>query len=104
MSLILSVARTLRRVSLFPTDETARRLVYRTGDVDATASGWAGRIVEMGDGRSVAEIVTAIYLEEQQAGAWAEDLGVWSQLFAISVIEVIDHLSAQGLIRVEPER
>ena len=104
MSLILSMARTFRRISLFPSDETARKFVFRTGDVNAGANGWAGRIVEMGDGRSVSEIVSAIYLEELQAGAWAADIGLWSQFFAIRVIEVIDQLTAQGLIRVELER
>ena len=103
MSLIPSVARAFRRVSLFPTDDTTRQLVYRTRDVDAGANGWGGRIVEMGDGRSVAEIVATIYIEELQAGAWTADIGIWSQLFAMSVIEVIDHLAAQGYICVEPE-
>jgi hypothetical protein len=104
MSLIQSVAGVLRRASSFMTDETARQLVYRTGAVDAGAKGWAARIVEMGDGRPVAQIVATIYFDELRAGAWAADIGVWSQPFAMSVIEVIDRLAAQGLIRIEPEQ
>jgi hypothetical protein len=103
MSLIQSVAGVLRRASFLMTDDTARQLVYRTGAFDAGAKGWAARIVEMGDGRPVSQIVATIYLDELQAGAWAADIGVWSQQFAMSVIKVIDQLAAQGLIRIELE-
>ena len=102
MSLISYVAGVFRRASLFPSCETARQLVFRTEDADASADGWAGRIIEMSDGRPVSEIVAAIYLDELRAGAWAADIGIWNHLFAKSVIEVIDRLAAQGSIRVEP--
>ena len=104
MSLIRSVAGVFRRASIFPDDGTARQRVYTAGDTDAGASGWPGKIVAMSDGRSVAEIVAAIYLDELTSGAWAADIGVWNQLFAERVIEVIDHLAAQGSIRVEPDK
>lgn len=61
---------------------------------------WERRIVDLADGRSVGEIIAIIYGEELKAGAWMVDIGIWSDLFARSVITVINELADRGYIQL----
>ena len=77
-----------------------RRLVHSTPDTPVLEDRWARRIMELGDGRSVMEIIETIYGEELRAGAWMADIGLWSHLCARSVAKVIHELEDRGYILI----
>lgn len=83
-------------------DETARQLVYRMKETAGTKDSWDRRIVELGDGKSVGEIIKALYNEELQRGAQRADIGMWKHLFDRSVVEKIGELVNRGYIDVIP--
>ena len=98
MELLGAAARVLDPAQ--PDERTARQLVYRLNGPQKGYEGWERRIVELANGRSVAEVVSVLYREELGRGAWITDVGVWSGLFVRSVLRVLCELSARGDIRL----
>ena len=78
-------------------------LVYRAsqGHVDDP---WEQRIMELGVGRSVAEIREILYAEEVRAGGSVVDIGIWKGLFQDRVNASIAGLSRRGLIDLRSQR
>ena len=56
----------------------------------------------MADGKSINEILEAMFSEELMAGAWMVDIGIWRNLFDQSVVKTIGELADLGYIRLEP--
>ena len=100
---LLELMRLFKRALAPPNlyDEVTQQLVFRSGATQRANDDWERLIIELGDGRSVAEIVATIYQDELRRGAWAADIGVWSGLFAERVIRVINDLAAQGQIHLK---
>ena len=63
--------------------------------------------MELGDGRSVGEIIQVLYQEQLSRGARLVDLGIWKGLFETSVINTIGDLADRGVVQTkfkgEPE-
>ena len=98
LKLIRTVAKAL--VSNDPDPQMTRQLVYAMSDAHGVRDELAMRVIELGDGRSVGEIIAIIYGQELGAGAWAGDIGIWSDIFAQRVVRVIDDLADTGYIRL----
>ena len=77
---------------------TERQLVYAVTEAPWDECHWAKTIIELGDGRSVREIIETIYKDELSAGAWMADIGLWSDLYARGVTEAIHDLAIRGYI------
>jgi hypothetical protein len=75
-----------------------RQLVYAVAEAPGDEYHWAKTIIELGDGRSVREIIETIYRDELSAGAWMADIGLWSDLYAREVTEAIHDLAIRGYI------
>ena len=73
---------------------TAHRLVESTDLHD----GWAKRVIELADGRTVGEIATTIYGDELRCGAWIADIGLWRHLYYRSVIAAVEEMAERGHI------
>ena len=82
--------------------ETTRQLVIRMKEAAGIKGSWDRRIVELGDGKSVGEIVEALYKEELRRGAQSADIGMWKHLFDRNVVEKIGELVNRGYINVIP--
>ena len=74
--------------------------MHRTADEDELGA----RIVELGNGRSVAEIVEILYHDELRSGAWIADIGIWSHLFARTIIKLINQLADEGHLLLKHDR
>ena len=98
LKLIRTVAKAL--ASTDPDPQMTRQLVYAMSDTHGVGDELARRVIELGDGRSVGEIIAIIYGQELGAGAWAVNIGIWSDIFAQSVIKIINDLSDTGYIRL----
>ena len=85
-----------------PADESLNQLVRRVSGKSGVSDPLGYAILELGDGRTVHEIVQAIYNEELRKGARLVDIGLWKSLFDRSVVETIGELARQGLICLEP--
>ena len=83
-------------------DETTRQLVYQMKEAAGTRDTWDKRVVELGDGKTVGEIIEALYSEELLRGAWIADIGMWKNLFDRTVVEKIGELVNRGYIEVKP--
>ena len=81
-----------------PDSETTRQLVYASSDIQGIDDELARRVIELGNGRSVGDVIAIIYSEEIRAGAWAVDIGIWSDIFAQSVLGIINDLADTGYI------
>ena len=79
-------------------DESTHQLVYRVVEASRIEGAYEKRIVELADGRSIGQIVEALYREEVNAGAWEADIGLWKGLFSKCLIEVIGNLTQRGYI------
>ena len=64
---------------------------------------WETRIVQLGDGRSVHEIMRALYHEQLDRGAGLVDVGIWKSFFDRSVMDSIGNLVNEGHIQVKAE-
>ena len=84
--------------------EAPQVLVYRLRETCSPNDPWERRILDLGDGRSVAEITETLYWEEVRAGAWAADVGLWKELFDRSVVETIGKLAGAGCVYLRPVR
>ena len=85
-----------------PNDDSLNQLVRRVSGKSGISDPLGCAILELGDGRTVHEVVEAIYNEELRKGAWLVDIGLWKSLFDRSVVETIGELARQGLICLEP--
>ena len=65
---------------------------------------WERRIIELGEGKEVSEIMETFYVEEIRAGAWAVDVGLWKSLFDQCVTRTISGLAASGYIYLEHDK
>ncbi len=83
-------------------EETTRQLVFRMKEAAGIKGSWDRKIVELGDGKSVGEIVEALYKEELRRGAQSADIGMWKHLFDRNVVEKIGELVNRGYINVIP--
>ena len=99
LGLMHAMARALA-LRLFPAHDPSfgRLLVFRTADIPVVDDDWAERIIELGDGRPVGEIVAAMYREELTKGGWMADIGLWRGAFARRVIGVITELAERGYV------
>jgi len=83
-------------------DGITRQLVYRAREPSGVKGAWERKIVELGDGAPVAEIIEVLFREEIRAGAWAVDIGLWKDLFDQCVVSTISELAGKGYIHLEP--
>ena len=102
LSLVHNFARALRGGPDPPPKGTLGQLVQRVRDVDDAEDDWVGLVVDLGDGRTVGEVVDALYRHELRAGAWIADIGMWRHLFVRSTVDLILRMSREGYIRLEP--
>ncbi len=70
-----------------------RQLVYRVTELSRPKGCWERRIIELGDGKSIGEIIEILYREETQKGAWIVDIALWKGVFDRSVIKTISELA-----------
>ena len=101
MSLIKGPARKI--IFLPPHGEARNQLVYRTTKDHGRKTGWEKRIVELGDGRSVDEIMRALYHEQLERGAGLVDVGTWKSFFDRSVVDTMGDLVDQGYLQLKPD-
>lgn len=59
------------------------------------------RVLEHCDGRPVAQILEALYLEQIRASAAAADIGFWKGLFDQSLLITLGDLARGGYIRLQ---
>ena len=90
--------RLLRMLGLVPvSDEITRQVVYRVTEASEVKD-WERRIIELGDGKSIGQIMGILYEEELESGAWMVDIGLWKNLFEQSVVKEIGELADRGYI------
>ena len=78
---------------------TQRRVYVSTGDWEV-GDLWERRIVELCDGKTVGEIIQALYSQEVGKGSWMSDIGMWKTLFDREVVRTIDRLAEKGYLWV----
>jgi len=78
----------------------SQQRVFRLVEAREVKDRWLRRIIELADGKSVAEIAEALYLEELRAGAWDADIGFWRTAFCRDVAKAIGKLASQGYVRM----
>ena len=78
-------------------DEITRQVVYRVTEASEVKD-WESRIIELGDGKSIGQIMGILYEEELESGAWMVDIGLWKNLFEQSVVKEIGELADRGYI------
>ena len=76
--------------------------VYRVGNDHPSHEPLERRIVELADGRSLAEIIQILYAEEVRAGAWIVDIALWKEVFDGSVMVAVRRLAERGCLYLEP--
>jgi len=82
--------------------EATQQIVYRVKGADEVKDTWKRRIIDLADGKSIDEILDAIFSQEVRAGAWVVDIGIWRNLFDRDVVKTIVELADQGYICLEP--
>ena len=82
-------------------DEASWYLVYRSEVLPDPVPGWEKRIVELGDGRPLVEIIQVLYQEQLSRGAGLVDVGIWKGLFDCSVTNTINDLANRGVIQIK---
>ena len=88
------ISTSLRMVAPHPEEQwTKKHLVYRLTDASEVDDGWERRIIELGDGKSIREIIEILYREEIQMGAYQVDIGLWRGIFDQSVVKTISNLT-----------
>ena len=80
-----------------------RQLVYRVTEAGEVKGDWERRIIELGDGKSIGEIIEILYREETRRGAWVDDIGLWRNLFDQCVVKTIRELIDMGHIYLKPD-
>ena len=59
---------------------------------------WQRMVMELCDGKPVAQILEALYIEQIRAGAATSDIGLWRRLFDQSVLGTLRDLANGGYI------
>ena len=83
-------------------DEDLRLLVYRVEGAGPVADPWGKAIFELGDGRTLGDVVDAVYRLELARGGWLLDIGIWKNLFDRSVLDKVFDLVHRGHLRLTP--
>ena len=83
-------------------DEDLRLLVYRVDGAGPVADPWGKAIFELGDGRTLGDVVDAVYHWELARGGWLLDIGIWKNLFDRSVLDKVFDLVNRGHLRLTP--
>ena len=97
------IARLARVLSTGPArDEDLRLLVYRVEGAGPGADPWGKAIFELGDGRTLGDLVNAVYHWELARGGWLLDIGIWKNLFDRSVLDKVFDLVRRGHLRLTP--
>lgn len=78
----------------------SRQVLYRTAGADAVADPCMKRIMQLADGRPIAEVVESLYLEAVQSGAAVADIGMWQGIFYREMAEKIRALADQGYLMI----
>ena len=84
-------------------DRYAIQRVHRLKEAASLKNIWDRRIVELADGKSVAEILEILYEEELRTGAWVTDIGMWRGVFDRCLAVSIRELAVNGHLFLEPE-
>ncbi len=79
-----------------------QQVVYRVKGADEVKDTWKRRIIDLANGKSIDEILDAMFSQEVRAGAWMVDIGIWRNLFDQDVVKTIGELADQGYICLEP--
>ena len=82
--------------------EVPQQVAYPVKLSNGVKGTWERRIIDLADGKSINEILEAMFSEELMAGAWMVDIGIWRNLFDQSVVKTIGELADLGYIRLEP--
>ena len=85
------------------TQEVAQKLAHRVGDINSATNAWERRILELGDGKRVTDIVEILFREESRSGAWVVDIGLWKSLFDWRVLETVADLALRGHVRLRDD-
>ena len=97
------IARLARILSKGPAqDDDLRLLVYRVEGAGPAADPWGKAIFELGDGRTLGDLVNAVYHWELARGGWLLDIGIWKNLFDRSVLDKVCDLVHRGHLRLTP--
>jgi hypothetical protein len=78
--------------------EISGRLIYRMTATPELHDAWERRIIDLCDGKSVNDLIQALYSEELGRGGWIVDIGMWKNLFDHQVVRAINELAEQGYI------
>jgi len=85
-------------------NEALRVLVYRVEGAGPVDDHWGKAIFELGDGRSLGDVVDAVYHWELARGGWLLDIGIWKNLFDRSILDKVFDLVHRGHLRLMPAR
>ena len=83
-------------------DEDLRVLVYRVEGAGPATDPWGKAIFELGDGRSLGNLVDAVYHRELARGGWLLDIGIWKNLFDRSVLNKVFDLVHMDYLKLTP--
>ena len=93
----------MRMVGPHPESQSIKKqLVYRMTDASRFKDGWERRIIELGDGKCIDEIIEILYREEIKMGAWQVDIGLWKGIFDHGVLNTISELTNGRHIYLKP--
>ncbi len=81
--------------------EATQQIVYRVKGTNEVKDIWEKRIIDLADGKTIDEILDAMFYQEGKAGAWVVDIGIWRNLFDQDVVKTIGELADQKYIRVK---
>jgi len=62
---------------------------------------WEKRIIDLVNGKTIDEILDAMFSQEVRAGAWMVDIGIWRNLFEQDVVKTIGELADRGYISLD---
>jgi len=80
--------------------EATQQVVYRVKGANEFKDRWKRRIIDLADGKSIEEILDAMFTQEVRAGAWLVDIGIWRNFYDQDVIKTIGELADQGYLRL----
>jgi len=78
-----------------------QQALYRVKGANEAKDIWEKRILDLADGKSIDEILDAMFGQEVRAGAWVLDIGIWRNVFDLSVVKTIGELADQGYIHLD---
>ncbi len=101
----MQLMRTLSRMFGFEpgSDEIGSLLMYRTiAGAGSVQDPLDRRIIELGEGRSIGEIIEILYREETRSGGSAVYLRPWKGLYGQCLVNTIGQLRRLGYVRLIP--